>query len=61
MNLIIVISTGDFQICCNVLSLSFSGRESGKYSLGLSDFSFFGCIIILSVILSIQHYGEISI
>ena len=38
MALIIVISTGDFQICWNVLSLSFSERESGKWSLGLSDF-----------------------
>ena len=35
---IIVISTGDFQISWNVLSLSFSERESGKWSLGLSDF-----------------------
>ena len=38
MDLIIVISTGDFQIHWNVLSLSFSERESGKLSLGLSDF-----------------------
>ena len=38
MSLIIVISTGDFQICWNVLSLSFSERESGKQPLGLSDF-----------------------
>ena len=36
MALVIVISTGDFQIRWNVLSLSFS--ESGKWSLGLSDF-----------------------
>ena len=38
MALIIVISTGDFLIHWNVLSLSFSERESGKWSLGLSDF-----------------------
>ena len=31
-------STGDFQIRWNVLSLSFSERESGKWPLGLSDF-----------------------
>ena len=61
MALIIVISTEDFQIRCNVLSLSFSERENGKYPLGLSDFSFFDCIIILSVILCIQYSGEICI
>ena len=38
MALIIVISTGHFQIHWNVLSLSFSERESGKRSLGQSDF-----------------------
>ena len=38
MALIIVISTGDFQIRWIVLSLSFSERESGKWPLGLSDF-----------------------
>ena len=46
MALIIVISTGDFQIRWNVLSLSFKERENGKWSLGLSDFY----ITILSVI-----------
>ena len=35
---IIVVSTEDFQIRWNVLSLSFSERESGKWPLGLSDF-----------------------
>ena len=35
---IIVISTEDFQIRWNVLSLSFSERESGKWPLGLNDF-----------------------
>ena len=38
MALIIVISTGDFEIRWNVLSLSFSEKESGKWPLGLSDF-----------------------
>ena len=38
MALIIVILTGDFQIRWNVLSLSLSERESGKWPLGLSDF-----------------------
>ena len=37
MALIIAISTGDFQILWNVLSLSFKERESGKWPLGLSD------------------------
>ena len=38
MALRIVISTGDFQIRWNVLSLSFSRRESGKWPLRISDF-----------------------
>ena len=38
MALIIVISTADFQIRWNVLSLSFSETESGKWPLVLSDF-----------------------
>ena len=38
MALIIVISTEDFQIRWNVLSLSFSERESRKWSLRPSDF-----------------------
>ena len=37
MALIIVMSTGHFQIRWNVLSLSFSERESGKLPLGLCD------------------------
>ena len=45
MALIRVISTGDFQIRWNVLSLSFSERDSGKRPLELSNF----IIIILSV------------
>ena len=38
MALIIVISTEDFQIRWNILSLSSSEKESGKWPLGLSDF-----------------------
>ena len=38
MALVIVIPIGDFQIRWNVLSLSFSERESRKWSLGLSAF-----------------------
>ena len=38
MALIMVISTGDFQIRRNVLSLSFKERECGKWALGLGDF-----------------------
>ena len=57
MALIIVISTGDFQIRWNVLSLLFSERESGKWLLGLSDF----IIIIFISNDCIQHTGKISI
>ena len=38
MALMIVMSTEDFQIRWNALSLSFSERERGKWPLGLSDF-----------------------
>ena len=38
MALITVISTGDLQIRCNVLSLLFSERESGSGLLGLVIF-----------------------
>ena len=44
---IIVISTGDFQIRWNVLSMSFKESESEKWPLGLSDFY----ITILSVMI----------
>ena len=57
MAVIIVMSTGDFQICWNVLSLSFSERESEKWSLGLSDFHH-------NYLISndcIQHSGKIFI
>ena len=55
MSLIIVISTGDFQIRWNMLSLSFGEREGGKRPLGLSDFHH-------SYLISnncIQHSGKI--
>ena len=57
MALIIVISTGDFQIRWNVLSLSFSERESGKWPFGLSGF----CHNYLISNDCIQHSGKISI
>ena len=57
MALIIVISTGDFQIRWNVLSLSFSERESGKWPFGLYDF--YDNYLISNGY--IQHSGKISI
>ena len=57
MVLIIVISTGDFQIRWNVLSLSFSEKESAKWPLELSDFHH-------KYLISndcIQHFGNIFI
>ena len=57
MALLIVISTGDFQIRWNVLSLSFSERRSGKWPLGLSNF-FYNYLISNDCI---QHSGIISV
>ena len=57
MALMIVISTGDFQIRWNVLSLSFSEKESGNWPLGLSDF--YHTYLISND--CIQHSGKISI
>ena len=57
MALIIVISTGDFQIQWNVLSLSFSEKENGKCPLGLSD-SYRSYLISNDCI---QHSGKMSI
>ena len=57
MALVIVIPTGDFQISWNVLSLSFSERESGKWPLGLSDF-YHNFLVSNDCI---QHSGKISI
>ena len=56
MALIIVISTSDFQIRWNVLSLSFSERESGKWPLALRDF-YHNYLISNDCI---QHSGKIS-
>ena len=44
MALIIVISTGDSQIRWNVMSLSFSERESGKWPLGISGFILYSAL-----------------
>ena len=57
MGLVIVIPIGDVQIRWNVLSLSFSERESGKWPLGLSDF--YHKYLICND--CIQHSGKISI
>ena len=57
MALIIVTLTGHFQIRWNVLSFSFSERESGKWALGLSDF-YHNYLVNND---SIQHSGKISI
>ena len=57
MALIIVISTGDFQIRWNALSSSFSEKESGKWPLGLSDF----CHNYLISNDCIRHFAKISI
>ena len=59
MALIIVISTGDFQIRLNILLLSFKKRESGKWPFGLSDFY----ITILSVMIvfsTLERYPFIT-
>ena len=56
MVLIITISTGGFKISWNVLSLSFSERESGKWLLELGDF-YHNCLIGNDCI---QHSGKIS-
>ena len=57
MALIIVISTGNFEIRWNVLSLLFSEKESGKWPLGLNDF-YHNYLISNDCI---QHSGKISI
>ena len=57
MILIIVISTRDFQMHWNVLSLSFSERESGKWPLGRSEF-YHNYVFSNDYI---QHSGKISI
>ena len=57
MAFIIVISTGDFQIRWNVLSLLFSEKESVKWPLGQNDFHR-NCFISNDCI---QHSGKIFI
>ena len=57
MSLIIVVPAGDVQIRWNVLLLLFSERESGKWSLGLSEF-YYNYLISDDCI---QHSGKISI
>ena len=54
MVLIIVIPIEDFQIRWNVLTLSFSERESRKWPLGLSDF-----IITISSVIEHLITGKI--
>ena len=57
MALMIVMPTRDFHIRWNVLSLSFSERESGKWPIGLSEFH-------RNYLISkdcIQHSGQIFI
>ena len=57
MALIIFMSTGDFQLRWNVLSMSFSESESGKWPVGLSDF-YHDYLISNDCI---QHSGKVSI
>ena len=57
MAVIIVITTGDFQIRWNVQSLSFGETESGKWPLGLSDF-YHNYLISNDCV---QHSGKIFI
>ena len=57
MVLVIVISTGDFQIRWNVLSLSFSETESGKWPLGLSDFHHNYLVSIMTVFNTLERYS----
>ena len=57
MALIIVISTEDFQIGWNVMSLFFSERETGKWPLGQSD-SYHNYLISNDCI---QHSAKLSI
>ena len=57
MALTIVISIGDFQIRWNVLSLSISKTESGKWPLGLSDFHHNYLISIMIVFSTLKRYS----
>ena len=55
MSLMTVISTGDFQMPWNVLSLSISERESGKWPLGLSDLCH-TTLSVMSVFSTLEGY-----
>ena len=55
MALIMVISTGDFQIHWNILSLLFKERESGKWPLGLSDF-YITIVSVMIVFSTLDRY-----
>ena len=55
MALFIVMSTGDFQICWNVMSLLSSERESGRRPLGLSDF-FINILSAIIVFSTMERY-----
>ena len=57
MALIIVISTEDFQIHWNVLPLSFSERESGKWPLELSDFHHTCILSVMIVFSTLERYS----
>ena len=50
MALIIVISTGHFQIRSNVLSLSLKERESGKCPLGIFIITILSVMIVFSTL-----------
>ena len=56
MALIVVISTGDFQICWNVASLLFRERESGKWPLGQSDF-IISILSVMTVFSTLERYS----
>ena len=57
MALVIVIPIGNFQIRWNVLSLSFSEKDSGKWPVGLSYF--YHNYLISDY--CIRHSGKITI
>ena len=59
MAFIIVISTGDFQIPWNVLSLSLKERESGKWPLGLSAF-YITILSVMTVFSTLERYRFIQ-
>ena len=56
MALMIVMSTGDFQIRWNVLSLSFSERESENGLLGLVIF-IISILSVMTVFSTLERYS----